>query len=153
MSNLSLRVPPLAVFAIAATLIWLAGLWLPMWAWPTLIRSLLASLLALSGLLIALVGVRAFRQARTTIHPQHPERVSSLVSNGIYSRTRNPMYLGMLLVLTAIAVWIGQPAGFVVLPVFVWYLTRYQIVAEEQAIAAHFGQQYLDYCQRVRRWI
>jgi protein-S-isoprenylcysteine O-methyltransferase Ste14 len=82
-----------------------------------------------------------------------PDRASSLVNTGIYQVTRNPMYLGMLLVLAALAAGFGQPLA--VLPVFgfVGYLNRFQINAEERAMAALFGEQYQAYRKRVRRWL
>ena len=152
MPDLKLRVPPLVVFAIVALAIAGSGKWLHVWSIPPWPRYLLAILLATSGVLIAMAGVLEFRRARTTVHPMHPDRVSALVTSGIFRFSRNPMYLGMLLVLAALAAWMGQPIGMALLPLFVLYLNRYQISAEEEAIAAHFGQSYRDYCRRVRRW-
>jgi protein-S-isoprenylcysteine O-methyltransferase Ste14 len=151
--KLELRVPPLAVFATAATLMWpLAHLYRP-FAWSWSLRAGSALSLTTIGVITALAGVAAFRRARTTLHPMQPDRASSLVNTGIYQVTRNPMYLGMLLVLAALAAGFGQPLA--VLPVFgfVGYLNRFQINAEERAMAALFGEQYQAYRKRVRRWL
>ncbi len=152
MPTLKLRVPPLLVFAILALAIAGSGRWLQFWSIPLWLRSLLAVILAASGVVIAIAGVLEFRRARTTVHPMHPHRVSALVTSGVFRYSRNPMYLGMLLVLAGLAAWMAQPIGMALLPVFVIYLNRYQISAEEEAIAAHFGQSYQDYCRSVRRW-
>jgi protein-S-isoprenylcysteine O-methyltransferase Ste14 len=113
----------------------------------------LALLLAFSGVVIALLGVGAFRQASTTVDPRYPDKARELVVAGVYRWTRNPMYLGMLLVLTAWGVYLSNLLSFVVLPAFVLYLTRFQIIPEERAMRANFAGSYTDYCRRVRRWL
>jgi protein-S-isoprenylcysteine O-methyltransferase Ste14 len=75
------------------------------------------------------------------------------VDSGIYRFTRNPMYLGMLLVLTAGAVYLGNLAAFAVLPLFVLSMNRLQIRPEERFMREKFGDAYRDYAARVRRWI
>jgi protein-S-isoprenylcysteine O-methyltransferase Ste14 len=112
-----------------------------------------AALLAGAGILIALLGVREFRRAQTTVDPRYPERSSQLVSSGIYRRTRNPMYLGMLLCLVAVAVYLQHLLPWFVLPAFVVYMGRYQIRPEERAMLNAFGADYEAYCNRVRRWL
>ena len=109
--------------------------------------------LALLGAGIALAGVLAFRRARTTVNPLAPQRASQLVVVGIYRRTRNPMYLGMLLVLAGWGVCLGNALAFLALPLFVLTLNRLQIKPEERALRERFGEAYLSYMQRVRRWV
>ena len=152
MTSLELRVPPVAVALIAAALMWLLARVVP---WPgDLLGGLLAALLiALAGVAVAVAGVVAFRQARTTVNPMKPETASALVVRGVYHLTRNPMYLGMALVLAAWAVWLGSAAAAAVLPAFTLYMTRFQIVPEERALAARFGEQFEAYRRRVPRWI
>ncbi len=94
-----------------------------------------------------------FRKADTTVNPLHPQRASYLVTDGIYRFTRNPMYLGLLVILTGWAVYLGSLSPFIVLPLFVWLMTRFQITAEERALVEKFGATYLEYKDRVRRWI
>ena len=77
----------------------------------------------------------------------------TLVTGGIYRVTRNPMYLGLALVLAAWAVFLLNPWSVLGPVVFVPYMTRFQIEPEERALVSLFGQQYTDYRQRVRRWI
>ena len=152
MQSLELRVPPVAVVLIAAALMWLLARALP---WPGDLPggSHAALLIALAGVAIAVAGVVAFRRARTTVNPMKPETSSALVERGIYRRTRNPMYLGMALVLLGWAIWLGSAAAAAVLPVFTIYLTRFQIVPEERALAATFGEAFDGYRRRVPRWL
>ena len=90
---------------------------------------------------------------RTTINPLRPHNASAIVSHGIYRYTRNPMYVGLLMFLTAWAVWLSNLLAFAVLPVFVACLTRLQIIPEERILTEKFGETYTRYAQNVRRWI
>ena len=116
-------------------------------------RVLLASLVALSGVAAGVAGIIEFRRARTTVNPMTPGASSSLVERGIYRHTRNPMYLGMALVLLGWAIWLGGVAAVAALPVFTLYMTRFQIVPEERFLEAKFGQTFVAYRGRVRRWL
>jgi protein-S-isoprenylcysteine O-methyltransferase Ste14 len=152
MQSLELKVPPLAVILIALALVYvLAKLPLPQYhfAWTDAV----SGLFLLTGAISAFLGLWQFRQARTTTNPLNPSKASNLVTSGIYRFTRNPMYLGMLFVLIGGIIEFGALLGFVIIPLFVWYMTRFQIVPEEQIIEGLFGQDYRDYKQQVRRWI
>jgi protein-S-isoprenylcysteine O-methyltransferase Ste14 len=109
-------------------------------------------LLAIGGL-IALAGVIQFQRQSTTVNPHRPDNTSSLVTTGIYSVSRNPMYLGMLILLVAYLLRTGQLAGLLVLLLYVLYMTRFQIKPEEKVMEQTFGEAYRTYRQRVRRWI
>ncbi len=105
------------------------------------------------GVMIEAVSVLAFLLARTTVTPLKPEKASTLVVSGLYRVSRNPMYLGMAILLTGWALWRGNPAALILLPVFVVYLTIFQIKPEEAALLEKFGPSYEAYRRRVRRWI
>lgn len=109
--------------------------------------------MALLGITLDLLGVVSFYRAKTTVNPLKPASTSTIVQTGIYRFSRNPMYLGMLLVLLGFALYLMHPVAFLVLPAFVAYLTRYQIIPEERHLAARFGAEYTSYVSRVRRWI
>ncbi|WP_333797221.1 methyltransferase family protein [Rheinheimera sp.] len=157
MSRLELKIPPLLLVLIFAGLMFAARHLLPLWQvippelwwW----RAGLAGLWALAGVMVALLGVVTFRRAKTTVNPLTPQAASDLVQNGIFRYSRNPMYLGMLLVLVAWALWLADISAFVPLPFFVWYLNQFQIQPEERALTALFGAAFLQYQQKVRRWL
>jgi protein-S-isoprenylcysteine O-methyltransferase Ste14 len=83
----------------------------------------------------------------------NPGASSSLVIRGVYTLTRNPMYLGFLLVLVGWAVFLSNTLAFLLLPVFILYMNRFQITPEERALASLFGQEFVVYKSRVRRWL
>lgn len=150
-AKLALKVPPLVLVAVAAALMW----WLPPWGrTPSLDPWGAAStLVGLLGIGICLAGVLAFRRARTTVDPMHPAAASTLVVRGIYHRTRNPMYLGFVLVLLAWAMFLSKLSAWLVLPLFVLYLNRFQIAPEEHALRERFGPAFDAYAAKVRRWL
>ena len=106
-----------------------------------------------SGVLVALGGIWAFRKAKTTINPTTPEKASYLVSSGIFRVTRNPMYLGMQLILIAAIFKLGNYYGFIAAAFFNLYITQFQIKPEERIIETIFGEEYLHYKKKVRRWL
>lgn len=115
--------------------------------------TLVAIVIALAGGAISAAGIMAFRRARTTIDPLKPERASSLVTGGIYRITRNPMYVGLLLVLVGWAVFLGSLWAGLGPLAFVAYITRFQIKPEERALRLLFGDEFARYTARVRRWL
>lgn len=153
MSSLELRIPPVAVVLVAATLMWGAAWLVPSLRWP-FTGHVAASLLALvAGVLISAAGVMQFRRARTTVNPMTPGASSALVVSGVYRWTRNPMYLGFLIALAAWALFLANPLSAAVLPLFALYMNRFQIAPEERALQARFGQQFESYRRSVRRWL
>jgi protein-S-isoprenylcysteine O-methyltransferase Ste14 len=153
MRVLELKVPPPAVALVTAVLMWLASRSSPALAFVFPASNLLAVGLAAIGLMVAISGVVTFRRARTTLNPTKPEASSSLVSWGIYKITRNPMYLGLLLELTAEAIFLSNWLAFLFLPAFVVYIDRFQIVPEERALTSLFAREFVAYQSRVRRWL
>lgn len=152
---LELKLPPLLVLLLAAALmVLMRGLTPVLSPELSLQWRLLASLpLVLAGIGVALAGVLEFRRWRTTLSPMNPERASSLVRSGIYRYTRNPMYLGMLIVLVGCAVLLASPAALLILPAFIVYLNRFQILPEERQLARRFGAEYEILRREVRRWL
>ena len=132
---------------------WLARRYAPSLVLDVPWRSAFATGLVLLGFTLALAGVLAFRKAKTTVNPTKPETTSAVVATGIYRLTRNPMYLGMLIVLVGWAVFLGNAISFFVLPLFVLYMNRFQIGPEERVLSEHFGSEYSAYMQSVRRWL
>ena len=105
------------------------------------------------GVLIAVLALRQFRAAETTIDPLTPEEASSLVRSGVFGHSRNPMYVGLILVLTGWCIWLGSLANVLVLVAFFVLITELQIKPEEAALRTLFGNEYEDYCRDVRKWL
>lgn len=150
---LDLKVPPLLVVIITALLMWGLAKGLPAWGGPVPGRLFLSGGTALIGAAVILGGVVAFRLAGTTVNPLKPGSSSRLVTSGVYAWTRNPMYLGFLLLLLAWAMYLGHLLAPVFLPAFMLYLNRFQIEPEERALTALFGRDFTAYASRVRRWL
>ncbi|HMN56588.1 MAG TPA: isoprenylcysteine carboxylmethyltransferase family protein [Ottowia sp.] len=155
------RVPPPVIDAACAALMWVLARALPgaqLWPMGNTIGdsaavTIAALALAAVGGTLALAGVAAFRRARTTVNPMAPERARALVTGGVYRFTRNPMYLGMLWVLAGWAVWLGNAAAWLGLPLSMALLTGLQIAPEERVLRARFGAEFERYAARVRRWL
>ena len=153
---LELKIPPPLVAALVALAMWLAQ---PLGPVLALDQTLGAALhqgltggLVLLGVGIDLAGLAAFLAARTTVNPLRPERSSRLVVGGVYRFTRNPMYLGLLCLLSAWGLWLQAGAALAGPLVFAAYITRFQIVPEERVLHATFGPAYARYVAQVRRW-
>jgi protein-S-isoprenylcysteine O-methyltransferase Ste14 len=153
MKWLELRIPPVALVIISAAAMWLLAKATAALTVTFPGRYVAAALLAALGLAVTVAGVVAFQRARTTVNPTTPEATSSIVRTGVYGWTRNPMYLGFLLLLCAWALMLANVAALVILPVFAFYMTRFQIAPEERALLDRFGADYADYVASVRRWL
>ena len=153
MTVLELKVPPPIVALVLALLMWLtpAVAGLVQIRYPA--RMLCTIVLVCIGQSIGIAGVFAFRRAKTTVNPNKASLASSLVIQGVYRYTRNPMYLGLLLTLLAWAMFLANPFAVLWVVVFVLYITRFQIIPEERVLASLFGAEYEAYKGRVRRWV
>ncbi len=151
--SLELRVPPPVVAFICGLAMWAMSRLLPGLRAELPAAWWLAGACAIAGLAIAGAGIVAFHGAGTTHNPMKPERASALVTSGIYRWTRNPMYLGWLPIGLGWAIFLAHPIALVVLPLFLLYITRYQIVPEERVLREKFGDAYVGYCRRVPRWL
>jgi protein-S-isoprenylcysteine O-methyltransferase Ste14 len=153
MRMLEIKVPPPAVVLVVAAAMWGISLLAPRLDLPQMARVIAALAIAIAGIAIAVAGAGAFRHARTTVSPVRPDNASSLVTTGVYRFTRNPMYVGMGLVLLAWAVFLAAPLALLGPIVFVVYIDRFQVKPEERALAKIFGVAYADYRRHVRRWL
>ena len=105
------------------------------------------------GLIIILSAIILFKKYQTTITPLNPSNATKLITNGIYKFSRNPMYLGLLLVLSGISTTLNPIGGFFLIPLFILYLNFFQIIPEENAMVDLFKDEFLEYKKNVRRWI
>ena len=153
MNALALKVPPVAQVIITAAAMYGVSKMVPALTFSLNGSTALAMALGVMGLSLGIMGVTQFRIAQTTPNPQALEQVSSLVTSGIYQYSRNPMYVGLVLILLGWAFYLSHLLAFVLLPIFILYMTRFQIQPEEQMMARKFGKTYQDYLNKVRRWI
>jgi len=153
MNSLELKIPPVAVVLCTAALMWVVARFLPLGEVQFPARIVFAIACAGAGVVASGLGVMAFRRARTTVNPTKPGATSALVHSGVYSLTRNPMYLGFLLILCGLAIFLGNAFVFPFLPMFILYMNRFQIQPEERALTKSFGAMFTGYTARVRRWI
>ncbi len=153
MHALELKVPPLAFVLFIALLMWLVTWAVPQLGFAFPGRAVVVVALAVAGTITIVLGVASFRRARTTLNPMKPESSTSLVVSGVYKFTRNPMYLGVLLVLAGWAVFLSNLPASLLLPAFVLYMNRFQIEPEERALRSKFPEKFLAYQCRARRWL
>ncbi len=147
------KIPPPIILLVSGALMWLISRSTFAFTVTVPYALVFALSLAVAGLVVAAAAIREFRRAQTTVNPLQPDAASALVDSGIFLRSRNPMYLGLLLVLSGWAVWLQSLGAAVVLVVFWLLITELQIKPEETALQKNFGEPYADYCRRVRRWI
>ena len=107
----------------------------------------------LLGFFVTFSSARNFKKKDTTVNPMKPNETSKLVTDGFFKITRNPMYLGMLLFLLGLSIYNGLIVGLIFLPLFVGYITYFQIIPEENAMLELFGEEFKVYMKKVRRWI
>lgn len=150
---MKLKIPPPLVALLLAVLMWAISTISHFASIESEVIAPLSIIFLVVGLAIDISAVISFRRADTTINPLNPEAASRLVKVGIYKQSRNPMYLGLFLLLCSWAVWLGNYFPPVVLFVFVWYMTKFQIIPEEKTLKALFPEEFESYQSQVRRWI
>ena len=109
--------------------------------------------LLILGFTVFTLAIKAFNKQKTTVNPLEPRQASSLVSSGIFKYSRNPMYLGMLIILLALSFKFNLVGGIVISLFFYLFITKFQILPEEEAMNELFGDEFIEYSNRTRRWI
>lgn len=141
--------------------VWLAGFVLVAWLqasnataglsfggpWAAFLGGLLVG----GGLLLMALALAEFRRWKTTPIPHHTP--SALIQSGIFSRTRNPIYLGDALILAGLILRFDAVLSLPLIPIFVWVIEKRFIVAEEARMRREFRMDFARYEQKVRRWV
>jgi protein-S-isoprenylcysteine O-methyltransferase Ste14 len=153
MNALENKVPPPVVALLIGTVMWAVTRWSPLPEGGSPLRLAISCSLAALGALVVVLGMLAFRRAKTTINPVNIGAASSIVTGGVYRYTRNPMYVGFALMLVGWAVHVAVPLVLVGPVVFILFITRFQIIPEERVLTSKFGEEYRKYRERVRRWL
>lgn len=141
--------PQWVAWSIAAMLLvrWLApGPQIVPWPWNTL-----GLVLMVGGFLVTALGAREFRRAETPVRPF--ERSTRLVTTGLHGWSRNPMYLGFVILLAGVATLLGRLVPWLVIPAFLLLLQRRFVRREERMMERLFPEEYRAYRTRVRRWL
>ncbi|HHX8481224.1 MULTISPECIES: methyltransferase family protein [Vibrio] len=153
MRKLELKVPPVVVFLLVILLMYGLTVLVPSLNISVpFVEVVVGGLTLLSGYM-GIAGVYEFHKVKTTVNPVKPDTASSVVRTGVFSFSRNPMYMALLLLIIAIGLWWQHLSVVLCSVVFVSYMNRFQIKPEERVLERLFGEEYVDYKNHVRRWI
>ena len=153
MNSLELKIPPPAIALLICVAMWVLAVVTPVLDVSMFDRAMAALIIVSIGGVVAVTGVAGFRRAKTTLNPTKPQTTSALVTAGIYQYTRNPMYVGVLLVIVGWAAFLSSLWALLGPLAFALYITRFQILPEERVLSGLFGEEYIAYQTRVRRWL
>ncbi|MEP3209644.1 MAG: isoprenylcysteine carboxylmethyltransferase family protein [Maribacter sp.] len=149
---MKLKIPPVLVFIAFGVFMYVLARFLPVGYFDFFGRIyLMYALCAIAGSIVFISLLQFFR-SKTTVDPTAPSKASKLVTSGIYQYSRNPMYLGLLLMLLAWGLWLGNAFNVLLAAGFVAYMNAFQIAAEEEMLLQLFDKEYKQYCTLVRRW-
>ena len=153
MLNSELKIPPVLQVLIFTLLMWLISLALPGLSLPSQYKLATITALIVIAAFFAISGMVCFRKAKTTVNPFRLDLSSSLVTSGIYTRSRNPMYVGLLFLLMAWGVFLSNLYSLALTFAFIMCMNHFQVRLEEKALESIFGEDYLHYKTRARRWL
>ena len=149
-----LRIPPPIVALIGILLIFLSKDYILILYLHPHLQNTLSLIFLIIGFVIIFSATKEFKKSDTTVNPMKPETSTSLVTSGIFKYTRNPMYLGLTSIILASCFYFSSLLGIIVyVPLFILYITVFQIIPEEETMKGLFNDEYFDYCSKVRRWI
>ena len=148
-----MKIPPIVQVTIAAVLAWGLAKHFSVYDFNGATAQATALIFLILGTFLLTRSLYLFRIHATTFNPLEPSKAVKLVISGLYKVTRNPMYLGLAFLLLAFCLFLGELISLVCLPLFLWTMTRWQIIAEEEALTRKFGDDYLNYKKQVRRWL
>ncbi len=151
--TLELKVIPPVQFIISASLMYALAHYLPQYHFDLSIKLPLIVVLILAASVIGILALYGFHKHQTTFHPHTPEKTTTVVDTDIFAYSRNPMYISLVLTLIALGISLQNYSSFTILPMFIWYITRFQIIPEEKMLDKLFPNAYQAYCQKVRRWL
>ena len=151
--NFELKIPPVLVTLITILIAYVLAKAIPITIIDILYNDVVAGCFIFLGFVLILNSLFIFKYHETTANPLKPETSSTLVTTGTYKLSRNPIYLGLLLIVLGMIIYYKALSSIIIIPIFIWYMTQYQIIHEENAMKSLFGSEYENYYQRVRRWL
>lgn len=153
--HLKLKIPPPVVLAVFGVAMYALAMLVPQASirLHPFVRAPLVVVLGVVGVVVPLLAAWSFKRHRTTLNPLKPHESTAIVQTGLFRFSRNPMYLGMALLLAGWSVALSNALACLLWPGFVFYITQFQIKPEEAALRQRFGSAFERYMQRVRRWV
>jgi protein-S-isoprenylcysteine O-methyltransferase Ste14 len=148
---LKIKIPPPLIVVFLTTLVYLSSNFIIGFELP--FRTQISILLLLIGLSVLFIPVFQFFKSKTTINPQNFKNVNNLVSSGIFKISRNPMYLGMLIIIMSTVVYYFNYFSVLTPFIFYFWINEFQIKREEKKLEEKFGSDYKKYKSKTRRWI
>ena len=145
------KIPPPIVALICGLGIYLSRSLFPTYNHASI--GIISAIFLSLGIMTLIVAVLFFIKQKTTLSPLQPEKASSLVVSGVFKHSRNPMYLGLSLILLSVAVQFNFVGGILIVFMFIAFITKFQIIPEEIAMEKLFGEEFSRYKKRTRRWI
>ena len=145
------KIPPPILALVMIVLIYLSSFFIESTTFNY--QGSLSVLVLILGLACAIPSFKLFARYKTTISPLKPSDATALVTEGMYRYSRNPMYLGLLLLTIASTIWFGTWFGIIINILFIFLINFLQIIPEEKALLEIFGEEYEEYKKNVRRWI
>ncbi len=144
--------PPPLLFALIGFGGWFAARYYPALRFEVpLWLQFVGTVMAFAGLGLEFWTLGLFKRAKTSALPWQGDQ--ALIATGAYKVSRNPMYAGMLLLVTGLCLGLGLTLSLILIPFGALIIDRVVIAAEERYLASRFGDVYLDYCKTVRRWL
>jgi len=116
-------------------------------------QKLISFIILLIGVLILITPIFKFIKSKTTIDPIKFKKVNKLITSGIYKYSRNPMYLGLLMIVTSTSIFYLNIFSIITPIIFYFWINRFQIKREEIFLTEKFGNDYILYMSKTRRWI
>ena len=116
-------------------------------------QDLISILILLIGMLILINPIFKFIKSKTTIDPIKFKKVNKLIISGIYKYSRNPMYLGLLMIVISTSIFFLNIFSITTPFLFYCWINRFQIKREEIFLTEKFGEEYMSYKITTRRWI
>tara|TARA_A200000113_G_scaffold55571_1_gene46725 strand:- start:1809 stop:2255 length:447 start_codon:yes stop_codon:yes gene_type:complete len=145
------KIPPPIVTLICGLGIYFSRPFFP--EYTLSINNILSIFILLAGFGILFISAASFKKHQTTINPLKPEQASSLVISGVFSFSRNPMYLGMVFILISVSIKFNLLGGLLITSMFALFITKFQIIPEEAAMHKLFPEEFASYKENTRRWI
>jgi len=153
MDKLKHKIPPPILMLLCAFLMWLSSNLGGLIVIPTSAKIALIVILIICANIFIFTGIKCFKKSDTTINPLQPETASKLVTTGIYQVSRNPMYVGLTILLLAWSIYLTSIFALIWIGIFMVTIQNLQIIPEEQVLAKLFGDNYINYKTKVRRWL